>query len=137
MTGDRTCKARFKTPYVAGKRQWERRLASTEEEQLTLELDFPELNSASKTRSPSRKPSESRGRSPSSGGILRRQSQSPSVTRKGRSPSREHVSWADKAKGTKRTGEKESKKQQQKQSKENEVMRPFEKRIGNYVEWKR
>ncbi|KAH9362203.1 hypothetical protein HPB48_002181 [Haemaphysalis longicornis] len=97
-------------------------LQSGEEERLPLELDFPELNPARKARYTSGGPSESRGRSPSSGGILRRQSRSPSVTRKARSPSRERVSWVDTTKGTRRTGENEPKKQQQKQSKENEAM---------------
>lgn len=121
VTGDKACKARYKTPYVVRKRQWERRYASVEESQLPSESDFPVLGSARKPRSHSRNRSNSKGRSPSNGGILRRQSRSPSTSRKGRSPSKDRVSWADAAKSTRKASGNATKKQHT-QSKEHEMI---------------
>ncbi|KAH9371435.1 hypothetical protein HPB48_003351 [Haemaphysalis longicornis] len=47
----------------------------------------------------SQEKAESKGRSPLRKSVLRNKSRSPSGTWRGRSPSREHVSWPDSAKG--------------------------------------
>lgn len=81
-TGDRTCKAKYKMPYVVRKRQWVRRQA---ELQLLPESDFPPLDKPSavqKSRTPSK------NRAPKS-----------RDSSKKRSPSHERVGWVDAAKG--------------------------------------
>ncbi|XP_077516779.1 uncharacterized protein LOC144127760 [Amblyomma americanum] len=88
-TGDRTCKAKYKIPYVVRKRQWERRQA---ERKLLSESDFPPLDkplAAGKSRTPS----ENRAPKSRDSSCCKR-----SLSRK-RSPSRERVSWVDSAKG--------------------------------------
>lgn len=124
VTGDRVCKARFKTTYVVRRRQWERRIAVEEDrhqQQLPLDLDFPALQPTSNKprRSLSRERAESRGRSPSRESILRNKSRSPSATRRGMSPSRERVSWADRATGVvAKSGEKATRRQRSKKPEE-------------------
>ncbi|KAH7986409.1 hypothetical protein HPB52_024988 [Rhipicephalus sanguineus] len=93
-TGDRTCKAKYKMPYVVRKRQWVRRQA---ELQLLPESDFPPLDKPSavqKSRTPSK------NRAPKS-----------RDSSKKRSPSHERVGWVDAAKGNNtRSGRRKSRK---------------------------
>lgn len=119
LTGDKQCRARYKTPYVVRKRQWERRKA---EEQLTQAWNFPPLDTpaAHNPGTPSRNRSQSRDNSKQ-----RRQSRDNS-TRRGRSPSGEKVSWADTVRVTGgKTGNPEKSaghKKQRIQSKEEEMI---------------
>ncbi|XP_075535034.1 uncharacterized protein LOC142570513 [Dermacentor variabilis] len=89
LTGDRTCKAKYKIPYVVRKRQWERRQA---EHQLLSESDFPPLDKPADARK-SRTPLENRAPKFRDSSCCKR-----SLSRK-TSPSRERVSWVDAAKG--------------------------------------
>ncbi|KAL1438356.1 hypothetical protein MTO96_048145 [Rhipicephalus appendiculatus] len=85
-TGDRTCRAKYKMPYVVRKRQWVRRQA---EWQPPSESDFPPLDKlpvARKSRAPSK------NRAPKS-----RDSSKRSLSKK-RLPSCEQVGWVDAAK---------------------------------------
>ncbi|KAH7948371.1 hypothetical protein HPB52_020955 [Rhipicephalus sanguineus] len=86
-TGDRTCKAKYKMPYVVRKRQWLRRQA---ELQLLPESDFPPLDKPSAVQKSS---TPSKNRAPKSRGSSKR-----SLSKK-RSPSHERVGWVDAAKG--------------------------------------
>ncbi|XP_075535144.1 uncharacterized protein LOC142570678 [Dermacentor variabilis] len=88
-TGDRTCKAKYKIPYVVRKRQWDRRQA---EHQLLSESDFPPLDKPADARK-SRTPSKNRAPKSKDSSYWKR-----SLSRK-TSPSRERVSWVDAAKG--------------------------------------
>lgn len=87
-TGDRTCKGKYKTPYVVRKRQWERRQA---ERQLPSASDFPPLDKPPAVRK-SRTTSKNRAPKSRDSSCCKR-----SLSKK-RSPSRERVSWADAAK---------------------------------------
>lgn len=94
-TGDRACKAKYKTPYIVRRRQWTRRQA----EQQLSNADFPPLGQVQVQRTPR---SHSRNRSLSKtrdASRCSKNNRSPSrdiksISRK-RSPSHERVSWAD------------------------------------------
>ncbi|XP_065284477.1 uncharacterized protein [Dermacentor albipictus] len=89
QTGDRTCKAKYKIPYVVHRRQWERRQAKR---QLLSESNFPPLDKPPDARK-SRTPSENRAPNSRDSSSCKR-----SLSSK-KSPSRERVSWVDAVKG--------------------------------------
>ncbi|KAL1477651.1 hypothetical protein MTO96_035589 [Rhipicephalus appendiculatus] len=62
MTADRNCRARYKTPYIVTKRQWERRRAAEEAE--AAATTDPAGKPSSRSRTPSRSRSRSRSRTP-------------------------------------------------------------------------
>ncbi|KAH7935592.1 hypothetical protein HPB52_010178 [Rhipicephalus sanguineus] len=92
LTADRTCKARYKTPYLVRKRRWEKQA----EQSLPTVKDFPSLEHRSRSRSRSRSMSRSRSRSQ---GKARSSSRSASRQRSG---STKTVSYADAAGATSR-----------------------------------
>ncbi|KAH8029038.1 hypothetical protein HPB51_022158 [Rhipicephalus microplus] len=99
MTADHNCRARYKTPYIGTKRQWERRRVNEEAEATATNY------STSKPRSRSRTPSPSHSRSRSRTPGPRKQQQRRARSRKpGRTPTRDakatdSVSFADVVKG--------------------------------------
>lgn len=117
MTADRECKAKYKVPYVVRKRQWERRKQNVSD-WLPSESNFPLLDepAARKSRTPSRK------RAPSRNSSSRSQSRDARQTKSQRSKSRERVSWADAARGIKKTNSNDNAKKEDKAStKEREI----------------
>ncbi|KAH7983434.1 hypothetical protein HPB52_012046 [Rhipicephalus sanguineus] len=116
-TGDRKCKARFKTPYMVEKRQWERKLqenASSEQRHMenkkrvddTAVLDDErEHRSPSHTRSRSRTRKQGEGSQPRASSGPRARSRSTSLTgttpmqKEGGHPGPFEVSWAGAASG--------------------------------------
>nr|XP_037272996.1 pre-mRNA-splicing factor CWC22 homolog [Rhipicephalus microplus] len=103
MTADRNCRARYKTPYIVTKRQWERRRANEEAE--ATATNYSTSKPRSRSRTPSRSHSRSRSRTPGP----RKQQQRRARSRKpGRTPTRdakatESVSFADAVKGKRAT----------------------------------
>lgn len=88
-TGDRTCKAKYKIPYVVRKRQWERRQA---ERQMLAESNFPPLDKPPAART-SRTPSATHAPKSRESSCCKR-----SLSRT-KSPSRERASWVAAVKG--------------------------------------
>ncbi|KAM7298881.1 uncharacterized protein LOC121837101 [Ixodes scapularis] len=117
LTADRECKAKYKVPYVVRKRQWERRKQNVSD-WLPSESNFPLLDepAARKSRTPSR------NRAPSRNSSSRSQSRDARQTKSQRSKSRERVSWADAARGIKKTNSNDNAKKEDKAStKEREI----------------
>lgn len=95
LTADKPCRARYKTPYVVRKRQWERQKANIQLSQ----QDFPPLRpGATKSRS------TSRDRSPSHSGRRRRRSSTASRSGSKTPSPADKVSWADTVCGAAREG---------------------------------
>lgn len=96
-TGDKTCKNKYKTPYVVRRRQWERKMA---EEQLQLRAqlgsgDFPSLTSS--LTSSGEAAAAGRGASRTQSKRRNSERRQRSASRR-RSQSRDKVSWANIAK---------------------------------------
>ncbi|KAH8028911.1 hypothetical protein HPB51_020489 [Rhipicephalus microplus] len=84
MTADSNCRARYKTPYIVTKRQWERRRANEEAE--ATATNYSHSKPRSRSRTPSRSHSRSRSRTPGA----RKQQQRRSRSRtSGRTPTRD------------------------------------------------
>lgn len=117
LTADKTCKARFKTPYIVKRRRWERERQEQEflASEATREAGRHSRESRPRSRSRSRARTRSRSRSRTPGparprsrshtpGPAPRQSRSRSRCRGGGPPQDKatdnKVSWADAAKGS-------------------------------------
>ncbi|KAL1425353.1 hypothetical protein MTO96_019240 [Rhipicephalus appendiculatus] len=99
MTADRNCRARYKTPYIVTKRQWERRRAAEEAE--AAATTDPAGKPRSRSRTPSRSRSRSRSRTP---GPRKQQQRGARSCTPGGTPTRDakatdSVSFADAVKG--------------------------------------
>lgn len=97
MTADRNCRARYKTPYVVTKRQWERHRAN-EEAEAVAKATSPAGKPRSRSRTRSRGRSRSRSRTPNprqQQQQRRSRSRTPRRTSTRDTETTEKVSWAD------------------------------------------
>ncbi|XP_049516754.1 splicing regulatory glutamine/lysine-rich protein 1-like [Dermacentor silvarum] len=94
MTADCNCRARYKTPYVVTKRQWERHRAAEEAEE-AAKATSSAGKSRSRSRTRSRGRSRSRSRTPDSRKQRRLRSRTPRRTATRDTKTTEKVSWAD------------------------------------------
>ncbi|KAH7985122.1 hypothetical protein HPB52_024313 [Rhipicephalus sanguineus] len=91
MTADRNCRARYKTPYVVTKRQWERRRAAEEAEAAAATGPAGKPRSRSRTSSQSRSRSRSRTPGPQQHQKRRARSRTPRGTPTGDTKTAESV----------------------------------------------
>ncbi|KAH7968858.1 hypothetical protein HPB52_011955 [Rhipicephalus sanguineus] len=95
MTADRNCRARYKTPYVVTKRQWERRRAAEEAEAAATTGPAGKPRSRSRTSSQSRSRSRSRTPGPQQHQKRRARSRTPRGTPTGDTKTAESNSGCD------------------------------------------